>query len=179
MLNPFTLQQSDAALAGLQAVSAKGATLYGGRYKVFQADASVSGPLFHLPAGDVTALLANLRYRLEPRFTAIDMALQWDVDLLEPLTQLDLKAMRQLQFMVYEAISNVLQHAHAHRLRIELRSVARGRACLRIIDDGQGFDPDRQRRRGLSSLGERAAAIAADLSITSTPGKTVVEILLG
>ncbi|MGH8830203.1 MAG: histidine kinase, partial [Polaromonas sp.] len=59
----------------------------------------------NLPPGDVTALLANLRYRLEPRFAASDIELQWGVDLLEPVERLDAQAMRQLQFMVFEALS--------------------------------------------------------------------------
>ena len=34
ILNPFSLTQSDAALAGLKAISAQGVTLYGGKYEV-------------------------------------------------------------------------------------------------------------------------------------------------
>jgi iron complex outermembrane recepter protein len=64
VLNPFSLTQSDAALAGLQAISAEGATLYGGRYKVTQIDGSVSGPLFALPGGDVQ-LAVGVDYRRE------------------------------------------------------------------------------------------------------------------
>src|SRR5690606_28013431 len=45
IINPFSLTQSAAALAGLDAVSAKGVTLYGGRYEVKQFDASISGAL--------------------------------------------------------------------------------------------------------------------------------------
>ena len=36
----------------------------------------------HLAPGDVTALLANMRYRLGPRFVCMGIELQWDVDLL-------------------------------------------------------------------------------------------------
>ncbi|MDO9198939.1 sensor histidine kinase [Rhodoferax sp.] len=132
----------------------------------------------NLPPGDITALLANLRYRLEPRFKASDMELQWDVDLLPLLPRLDHKAMRHLQFMVFEALSNVLQHAHASVLRIELRTVPGGGVKLLVIDNGCGFEPDRVKRRGLSSLRERAAAIEAGLVIVSAPGNTVVEISL-
>ena len=132
----------------------------------------------NLPPGDITALLANLRYRLEPRFKASDIELQWDVDLLPLLPRLDHKAMRHLQFMVFEALSNVLQHAHASVLRIELRTTPRGGAQLLVIDNGCGFEPDRVKRRGLSSLRERAAAIDAGLVIVSAPGNTVVEIRL-
>ena len=132
----------------------------------------------NLSPGDITALLANLRYRLEPRFKASDIELQWDVDLVLPLARLDHAAMRQLQYMVFESLSNVLQHAHATQLRIELRSTAQGGARLRVIDNGCGFEPERVKRRGLSSLRERAAAIAASLLITSVAGNTVVEIEL-
>lgn len=131
----------------------------------------------HLPPGDVTALLANLRYRLEPRFAASDIELQWDVDLVEPIARLDAGAMRQLQFMLFEALSNVLQHAQASVLRIEAR--ASGAGCLlRIVDNGRGFDVGQPQRKGLQSMRERARAIDADLSIASEPGRTVVEIRL-
>jgi len=131
-----------------------------------------------LPPGDVTALLASLRYRLEPRLKASDVELQWDVDLIEPLPRVDDKAMRHLQFMVFEALSNVLQHAKASMLRIELRGRDRGGAALRVIDNGSGFDLKSVKPQGLGSLKERAAAIGASLTVTSEPGRTVVEILL-
>ena len=130
----------------------------------------------NLPPGDITALLANLRYRLEPRFAASDIELQWDVDLLPALERLDGNAMRQLQFMVFEALSNVLQHAHASVLRIEAHSVPGDGALLRVIDNGCGFDVERVQRKGLTSLRERAAAIGARLNVSSAPGRTVVEI---
>jgi iron complex outermembrane recepter protein len=55
-LNPFLLPgqtQSAQGLAMLQAVSAEGVILYGGKYSVRQFDASVSGELFELPGGTV------------------------------------------------------------------------------------------------------------------------------
>jgi signal transduction histidine kinase len=131
----------------------------------------------NLPPGDITALLANLRYRLEPRFAASDIELQWDVDLLPPVQRLDAQAMRQLQFMLFEALSNVLQHAQARVLRIEATTLGAA-VQLRVIDDGRGFDAAGAQRRGLRSLRERAASIGADLSISSAPGRTVVEILI-
>jgi len=131
----------------------------------------------HLPHGDITALLANLRYRLEPRFAASDVELQWAVDLLEPVQRLDGLSMRHLQFMVFEALSNVLQHAHASWLRIEAVMVPEG-ARIRIVDNGQGFDVSLPPRKGLASMRERAAAIGARLSVDSAPGRTVVEILV-
>lgn len=135
--------------------------------------------VMNLPPGDITALLASLRYRLGPRLKASDIELQWDVDLLEPIARLDDKTMRQLQFMVFEALSNVLQHAQATELRIELRGTPEGGARLRVIDNGRGFDPQRVHAKGLGSLRERAVAIGAQLQVSSVPGRTVVEIALG
>lgn len=130
-----------------------------------------------LPAGDVTALLANLRYRLEPRFKASDIELQWEVELLEPLPHLDDKGMRSLQFLVYGAIANVLQHAGATKLRVEARRSAQGvQVC--IVDNGCGFDTTQPKRKGLLSMDERARAMGARLEVSSTPGGTTVEIFL-
>ena len=64
ILNPFSLTQTDAALAALEAVSAEGVTLYGGQYDVYQFDASASGTLFELPAGSVK-LAFGADYRRE------------------------------------------------------------------------------------------------------------------
>ena len=64
ILNPFSLTQSPAALAGLDAISAKGVRLYGGKYEVRQFDASVSGNLFRLPGGMVKVAL-GVDYRHE------------------------------------------------------------------------------------------------------------------
>ena len=52
-LNPFSLDgtQTAAALADLESASAKGVTLYGGRFTVASVDGSASGPLFDLPGG--------------------------------------------------------------------------------------------------------------------------------
>ena len=64
ILNPFSVTQSAAALAGLNAISAKGVTLYGGKYEVKQLDASISGSLFELPGGSVQVAL-GVDYRRE------------------------------------------------------------------------------------------------------------------
>jgi iron complex outermembrane receptor protein len=64
IINPFSLTQTPQALAALDAVSAKGTTLYGGQYEVKQFDASVSGPLFGIWGGDVQ-LAVGADYRRE------------------------------------------------------------------------------------------------------------------
>lgn len=131
----------------------------------------------HLPPGDVNALLASMRYRLQPRFKASGIELQWSVDRLPLVPRLESNALQQLQFMVFEALSNVLQHAQATVLRIEACAID-ANLCLRIVDNGTGFDTRAPWRKGLLSLQERAAAIGATLSIDSEHGTTVVQILI-
>lgn len=138
----------------------------------------------NLANGDVTALLANLRYRLGPRFGAMGMELQWDVDELPACEQLDAGAMAELQFMLFEAMSNVQQHAHARTLRIEAHAMpvpdalGQNRIVVCVVDDGRGFDPAQTRGNGLHVMRERAKAIGASLNVASQPGRTVVEISL-
>ncbi|MDI1245575.1 MAG: histidine kinase [Rhodoferax sp.] len=138
-----------------------------------------------LPDGDVNALLASLRYRLAPRFKAIDIELVWDVDLLPVLDGLDAGAMRHLQYMLFEALSNVLQHAQATVLRIEAHGMSAcdsggaDSVCLRVVDNGCGFEPCSVLGKGLAALQARANAIGASLRISSQPGQTVIEIKLG
>ena len=133
----------------------------------------------HLAPGDVTALLANMRYRMGPRFAGMGIELQWDVDLLPVCEKLDASAMSELQFMLFEALSNVLQHAKAHVLRVEGHAPpGAGQVFVRLVDDGCGFDPSIGTRNGIANMRERAIAIGAQLHITSAPGNTVVEIRL-
>ncbi len=127
-----------------------------------------------LPPGDVQGLLAGLRYRLEPRFAGAGLGLEWAVDELPALPRLDAPLMRQLQFLLFEAVSNVLQHAQARLLRIEA-SMASAGLRIRVIDDGVGFDTARVPR----ALALRAEAIGAAIDVQSRPGRTVVQVDFG
>jgi signal transduction histidine kinase len=131
----------------------------------------------HLPPGDVAALLANLRYRLDPRFEACDIELRWAVQVIASPTSLDAVAMRHLQFILFEALSNVLQHARATVLCIEASQQAEG-VTISLIDNGIGFDAARPKRKGLLSMHERAGAIGARLSVSSHASGTIVKVLL-
>ena len=64
ILNPFSVTQTPQALAALDAISARGTALYGGKYEVWQFDGSVSGGLFDLPGGTVQ-VAAGVDYRRE------------------------------------------------------------------------------------------------------------------
>ena len=78
LLNPFSQTQTPEALTALDAVSANGVTLYGGKYTVDQVDAVVSGPVFKLPGGDVMAAVGTDLRTEKFRFNgnATDLATQ-------------------------------------------------------------------------------------------------------
>jgi signal transduction histidine kinase len=78
---------------------------------------------------------------------------------------------------VFEALSNVLQHARAHTLTIQAR-VEGDVQTVRVIDDGHGFDVHTVQSRGMASMRERAAAIGASLQVSSGVEGTIVEITL-
>lgn len=132
------------------------------------------------PPGDVTMLLAGLRYRLEPRIRAQGLVLQWDLESLPTKARLDGNAMRQLQMLVFEAISNVILHAGAKTLLLSARPTGERATgiTIRVVDDGCGFEPALHPGAGLAAMRERAAAIGATLGVRSQPGRTEVEITL-
>jgi len=128
--------------------------------------------------GDVTSLVASTRYRLEPRILEGGLTLQWEVMAVPPLTSLDANAMRQLQYFVFEAISNTMQHARARNLRIALTPLEEGGAVLCIADDGCGFDVAASGPDALRTMRERAATLGARLEIRSDTTGTTVELQL-
>jgi signal transduction histidine kinase len=71
-----------------------------------------------------------------------------------------------------EALTNVMRHAHASQVQINLQHTAPAAVELQVRDDGRGFDPGCD-SRGLGLLGaaERAAAIGGTLQIDSAPDR--------
>jgi signal transduction histidine kinase len=72
-----------------------------------------------------------------------------------------------------EAIHNILKHADASRLKLSLEE-ASGRICLRIEDDGRGFEPQALSQGefhswGLKIMRERIEAIGGTVRIESEP----------
>ncbi len=69
-----------------------------------------------------------------------------------------------------EALSNVVRHAHADEVRIELRATPAA-LVLTVQDDGRGL-PAARRHEGLGLLGaaERAAALGGRFEATTAPG---------
>lgn len=73
--------------------------------------------------------------------------------------------------MAQEALTNVLRHAQASSVRVQLICRPSGDLRLCIQDDGRGMDLGAARRGlGLLGVGERAAALGGELELHSAPG---------
>lgn len=142
-----------------------------------QAYLKLSVDAMHLEPGDVAGLLANLRYRLQDRLTQGGIRLEWQVQDIPSLPSMDETRLVQLQYILFEALSNALQHAHAATICVSARQ-RDGVVAVGITDDGQGFDPCGPGGRGLRLMHERAARIGATLAVDSRPGQTRIEVLL-
>lgn len=71
-----------------------------------------------------------------------------------------------------EALNNIVKHARAGQVRIDLRCEP-DHVALSVHDDGRGFDPAgiEWHHLGLGIMRERAKAVGARLSVDSSPGQ--------
>jgi signal transduction histidine kinase len=93
------------------------------------------------------------------------------------------KIEEQLRRIGQEAVSNVVRHAHAKQLRMEViyeDDVVR----LRVTDDGCGFDPSDPVCRsvghcGLATMQERAQEVRGSFTVSTVPAQgTRVEVVI-
>ncbi|MEF3275935.1 MAG: GAF domain-containing sensor histidine kinase [Chloroflexus sp.] len=76
--------------------------------------------------------------------------------------------------IIQEALNNIVKHAAAHNVQIQLTFSAE-QVQIRVVDDGQGFDPQARpsgegRHLGLLSMRERAAELGGTFIVRSRPG---------
>ncbi len=71
-----------------------------------------------------------------------------------------------------EALNNVLKHARATAVRVEI-ALAGDDVVLSVQDDGQGFDAERapRGRLGMTTMRERAEAAGGQLNVETAPGR--------
>ena len=84
----------------------------------------------------------------------------------------DLTREVQLDFLrvCQESLTNVMYHAQASNVKITIEDVG-DKICLVIMDDGKGFDMDKQNHNsGLINMRERAASINGDFTIKTKIG---------
>lgn len=124
------------------------------------------------PMLDEYGLPAALRWYAEQQGarTGLEIEVRAPEDgVLQPQPERDLALFR----IVQEAINNVLRHAQAQRVEIDLRSSAQ-RLELSVRDDGRGLPPEAdmhsRTRHGRRGMRERAAAIGGDCEVVPAAG---------
>jgi len=122
--------------------------------------------------GDVVALLANLRHRMEPAMNSAGLRCVWDVLPCPPIEWLDATSALQMLRIIQEGISNVLVHAEATVITIGCRvSMRDGREGIAVSlkDNGRGLSEGHKAKggRGMINMAARAEQLGAILDIAS------------
>jgi len=111
----------------------------------------------------VSPMLERLRADFESAYPAL---LSWNVTLpREPLGRSAIIFYRVLQ----EGLTNVIKHAKAQKVRVDVHDDG-NRICLRIEDDGCGFDAGTAQGNGLASMRSRVESATGTICIASFPG---------
>ncbi len=98
-----------------------------------------------------------------------------DLTVSAAVEKLDIAQRTILYRVVQESLSNVVRHAHASRVDVQIQKLART-VRLTIQDDGRTFDVERawraagKKRLGLIAMRERIALLGGRLSIESIRG---------
>ena len=124
----------------------------------------------HPPILKDEGLAAALRARLATVETRAGLQTELRV---EGEERLPLALAQELFWIAVEAFNNVLKHAHARRVQVNL-AFAGDKVRLSITDDGLGFDPDSARSQsgmGLRSIAGRVEHIDGQLTLNTAPGR--------
>lgn len=130
---------------------------------------------------DLLLLLATLRFRLEPRLEGTGVNLRWEVREMPTLAWLNPSSALHILRIVQESIANILRHTHATEIHVST-AVHEDGVCIRIGDNGQGFDPEavlaQGAGRGLQNQRRRAAALGGNVRWASGAQGTVFTLWL-
>jgi signal transduction histidine kinase len=108
---------------------------------------------------------------IELRLNAVERRANLQLDVrLDELTGLSSSQEVELYHIVVEALNNVVKHAAATRVALHLTQSG-GSVHLRVVDDGQGFEPAQiTGGMGLRNIRERVARLGGQLAVSSEPG---------
>jgi signal transduction histidine kinase len=111
---------------------------------------------------------------LQARLAAVESRAHLQTEIrVEGERRIPLAVEEELFRIALEALNNVVKHANAQQVTINLRFEGEG-VYLEIADDGVGFDPVASRRsggRGLLGIEERAQRIQGSFAIESVAGE--------
>jgi signal transduction histidine kinase len=124
---------------------------------------------------DLIPLLANFRVRMESRFDELALPLQWRNHSMPESCPIAHSTGLHLMRMLQEALANVLKHAQATQIHVDI-TFNREYLQLRISDDGRGIiGGNKTMGRGLNNMQIRAQKIGATVTLQHlAPGTAIV-----
>ncbi len=116
-------------------------------------------------------MLADLRYRLEPRLAELGIGLQWQVQPLPEFAGLGPQSALNAMRLIQEALNNAVKHASPKVIEVSTTRQG-GAAVIGVTDNGSGFDLDAVKGpgRGLSGMRKRAEQLGARLQVERRDG---------
>jgi signal transduction histidine kinase len=131
------------------------------------------------PILEQEGLVSALQTRLETVETRVGIRTEFHA---QGQPKLSPKMETELYWSVHEALNNILKHARAKHVKLDL-DFSNGLATITLRDDGVGFDPsslDSSNKLGLKNITERVEKLGGKIKLESTPGQgTIFEIKLG
>jgi signal transduction histidine kinase len=122
--------------------------------------------------GDLTTLLASLRYRIEPDLNKAGLTFDWQVEIVPELKWLDAVNALHVMRLFQQAVSNIVEHAQASIITVKCASdYSENKAGISITvkDNGVGFAYDENKiGHGLNNMRARSEALHGNLKIESS-----------
>ncbi len=126
------------------------------------------------PDDDFQVALGNFLFRWHAQMLEAHIQPAWSIDVPDSALKLAPQSALQLLRIAQEALTNVLKHAKARHVRVELRQRA-DVLELEVTDDGIGADlsPDKT-GHGITNMRARARRLGGRIDVLSTPRGTRV-----
>lgn len=119
------------------------------------------------------SIIAELRHETSRRLEPVGLVLEWPLHDDNDGVVLAYRSYRNFMAIVRELVSNVLRHAGAERVLVDIRCTG-GRLLARVVDDGCGLHGTGSGGHGLANLKTRAADLGGHIRFASSAGGTEV-----
>lgn len=121
--------------------------------------------------GDIVALLANFRHRVEADVNEAGLKFIWKVNDCPQIPWLDAVCALHVLRILQEGVANIIAHARASVIEVSSVEQTRDRGAgvlITVQDNGIGIHDERGRSgRGLQNMERRAAAIKSEFVVTN------------
>jgi signal transduction histidine kinase len=126
-------------------------------------------------AADALDAWYSFRARWAGQLVACGLEAHWAIELDRDGAMIEPHLTLNLMRIAQESLTNVIRHACARTVRVNLRSDGRA-VHLVVEDDGAGFEESPSPGRGLSNMRQRAATIGATLLISPVHPGTRIDV---